>query len=269
MPLTPLHQVELRLMRTVIAICEAENIDYFLIGGSLLGAIRHHGFIPWDDDIDIGMRRHDYQRFIAVANRHLDPNKFFLQTGASDPDYALSYMKLLDVNTYIEERNNVNNAFKGVFVDIFPFDKIPDDEALRRSQMLHYKLADAAILLKLNYRFVKTPLRNLITKHTPQQLAEVNRYKLEREEYMRLYEQSDSRTYKNLASQYDYEKEIMTYQELTELTTVPFEDIQVKIPSAYDTILTRMYGDYMQLPPADKRVEKHLNKLIIDNHEIL
>lgn len=61
----------------------------------------------------------------------------------------------------------------------------------------------------------------------------------------------------------------MTYQELTELTTVPFEDIQVKIPSAYDTILTRMYGDYMQLPPADKRVEKHLNKLIIDNHEIL
>ncbi|MDN6126738.1 MAG: LicD family protein, partial [Lactiplantibacillus plantarum] len=131
MPLTPLHQVELRLMRTVIAICEAENIDYFLIGGSLLGAIRHHGFIPWDDDIDIGMRRHDYQRFIAVANHHLDPNKFFLQTGASDPDYALSYMKLLDVNTYIEERNNVNNAFKGVFVDIFPFDKIPDDEALR------------------------------------------------------------------------------------------------------------------------------------------
>ena len=116
MPLTPLHQVELRLMRTVIAICEAENIDYFLIGGSLLGAIRHHGFIPWDDDIDIGMRRHDYQRFIAVANHHLDPNKFFLQTGASDPDYALSYMKLLDVNTYIEERNNVNNAFKGVFV---------------------------------------------------------------------------------------------------------------------------------------------------------
>ncbi|WP_172637838.1 LicD family protein [Lactiplantibacillus plantarum] len=269
MPLTPLHQVELRLMRTVIAICEAENIDYFLIGGSLLGAIRHRGFIPWDDDIDIGMRRHDYQRFIAVANHYLDPNKFFLQTGASDPDYALSYMKLLDVNTYIEERNNVNNAFKGVFVDIFPFDKIPDDEALRRSQMLHYKLADAAILLKLNYRFVKTPLRNLITKHTPQQLAEVNRYKLEREEYMRLYEQSDSRTYKNLASQYDYEKEIMTYQELTELTTVPFEDIQVKIPSAYDIILTRMYGDYMQLPPADKRVEKHLNKLIIDNHEIL
>jgi len=269
MTLPVLHQVELRLMQTVIEICDAEAIDYFLIGGSLLGSIRHDGFIPWDDDIDIGMRRSEYQRFIAVANRHLDPNQFFLQTGATDPDYALSYMKLLDVNTYIEEKNNVNNAFKGVFVDIFPFDKIPADESLRRSQMLHYKLEDAAILLKLNYSFVKTPLRNLMSRHTPQQLAEVNGRKQEREGYMRLYEQSDSRTYKNLASQYDYDKEILSYQELTDLTTAPFESLTVKIPRAYDAILTRMYGDYMQLPPADQRVEKHLNKLIINNHEIL
>ncbi|WP_318766981.1 LicD family protein [Lactiplantibacillus carotarum] len=269
MALTPLHQVELRLMQTVINICDAEQINYFLIGGSLLGAIRHQGFIPWDDDIDIGMRRDDYQRFIAVANRHLDPEQFFLQTGASDPDYALSYMKLLDVHTYIEEKNNVNNAFKGVFVDIFPFDKIPDDEGLRRSQMMHYRLEDAAILLKLNYNFVKTPLRNLLTKHTPQQLAEVNGHKQDREGYMRLYEQSDSRTYKNLASQYDYDKEILSYQELTDLTVVPFENLQVKVPRAYDQILTQMYGDYHQLPPVDQRVEKHLNKLIINNHEIL
>ena len=269
MVLTPLHQVELRLMQTVINICDTEKIDYFLIGGSLLGAIRHHGFIPWDDDIDIGMRRSEYQRFIAVANRYLDPDQYFLQTGASDPDYGLSYMKLLDVNTYIEEKNNVNNAFKGVFVDIFPFDKIPDDEALRRSQMMHFRLEDAAILLRLNYNFVKTPLRNLLTKRTPQQLAEVNGHKQDREGYMRLYEQSDSRTYKNLASQYDYDKEILSYQELTELESAPFEDLQVKIPRAYDQILTRMYGDYLQLPPADQRVEKHLNKLIINNHEIL
>jgi len=269
MVLTPLHQVELRLMQTVINICDTEKIDYFLIGGSLLGAIRHHGFIPWDDDIDIGMRRSEYQRFIAVENRYLDPEQYFLQTGASDPDYGLSYMKLLDVNTYIEEKNNVNNAFKGVFVDIFPFDKIPDDEALRRSQMMHFRLEDAAILLRLNYNFVKTPLRNLLTKRTPQQLAEVNGHKQDREGYMRLYEQSDSRTYKNLASQYDYDKEILSYQELTELESAPFEDLQVKIPRAYDQILTRMYGDYLQLPPADQRVEKHLNKLIINNHEIL
>lgn len=269
MALTPLHQVELRLMQTVINICDTEKIDYFLIGGSLLGAIRHHGFIPWDDDIDIGMRRSEYQRFIAVANRYLDPDQYFLQTGASDPDYGLSYMKLLDVNTYIEEKNNVNNAFKGVFVDIFPFDKIPDDEALRRSQMMHFRLEDAAILLKLNYNFVKTPLRNLLTKRTPQQLAEVNGHKQDREGYMRLYEQSDSRTYKNLASQYDYDKEILSYQELTELKSAPFENLQVKIPRAYDQILTRMYGDYLQLPPTDQRVEKHLNKLIINNHEIL
>ncbi|AVK62032.1 LicD family protein [Lactobacillus sp. CBA3605] len=269
MSLTSLHQVELRLMQTVVNICDAEHIDYFLIGGSLLGAIRHQGFIPWDDDIDIGMRREDYQRFLTVANRHLNPNVFFLQTGASDPDYGLSYMKLLDVNTYIEEKNNVNNAFKGVFVDIFPFDKIPADDDLRRSQLMHYKLADAAILLRLNYNFVKTPLRQRLIKRTPQQLADVNRHKQEREGYMRLYEQSDSRTYKNLASQYDYDKEILSYAELTQLELAPFESMQVKIPQAYDAILTRMYGDYMQLPPENQRVEKHLNKLIINNHDSL
>jgi len=269
MSLSPLHQVELDLMQTVINICDTEKIDYFLIGGSLLGTIRHRGFIPWDDDIDIGMRRSEYQRFITVANRYLDPNEDFLQTGASDPDYGLSYMKLLDVNTYIEEKNNVNNAFKGVFVDIFPFDKIPDDEALRRSQLMHYKLEDAAILLRLNYNFVKTPLRNMLKKKTAQQLAEVNALKQDREGYMRLYEQSDSRTYKNLASQYDYDKEILSHAELTDLVDAPFENITVKIPRAYDEILTRMYGDYQQLPPVDQRVEKHLNKLIINNHEIL
>jgi len=97
----------------------------------------------------------------------------------------------------------------------------------------------------------------------------VTAQKQDREGYMRRYEQSDSRTYKNLASQYDYDKEILSYAELTELEMAPFETMQVKIPKAYDHILTRMYGDYRQLPPVEQRVEKHLNKLIINNQEIL
>nr|WP_225360282.1 LicD family protein [Secundilactobacillus mixtipabuli] len=249
----------------IIALCDDLSLNYFLIGGSLLGAIRHQGFIPWDDDMDIGMTRADYETFAQYAPEKLRGDHYFLQTAYSDDNYGFSYMKLLDRFTYIEEKGNVNNARKGVFIDIFPFDRIPDDPSQRRSQITRFKLLDSRIILKAGYGLIDTPLRRHKSEPAPEKIEDLTELKHQREAIMRLYENSHFNFYKNLASQYGYDREILSGTELTNLTQVPFEYLQVNVPTAYDAILTRVYGDYMSLPPENQRTEKHISRLIMDN----
>nr|WP_211089427.1 LicD family protein [Secundilactobacillus angelensis] len=249
----------------IISLCKELSLNYFLIGGSLLGAIRHQGFIPWDDDMDIGMTRGDYEKFAKLAPNKLRGDHYFLQTPYSDDAYGFSYMKLLDRHTYIEEKGNVNNARKGVFIDIFPFDQIPDEPAKRRSQMTHFKLLDSWIILKAGYNVIETPLRKFKSDPKPEKLEDLNQLKHERENIMRQYDNQGFNFYKNLASQYSYDREILSGSEINNLTTVPFEYLQVNVPTSYDDILTRMYGDYMTLPPENQQTEKHISRLIMDN----
>lgn len=260
-----LHRVELGNLAKIISLCDELSLDYFLIGGSLLGAIRHQGFIPWDDDMDIGMTRADYETFAKYAPEKLRGDHYFLQTAYSDDAYGFSYMKLLDRFTYIEEKGNVNNARKGVFIDIFPFDRIPDDPALRRSQITRFKILDSRIIVKAGYGLIDTPLRRHRSDPAPEKIDDLTELKKQREGIMRLYEHDHSNFYKNIASQYSYDREILSGTEITNLTKVPFEYLQVNVPTAYDAILTRMYGDYMTLPPENQRTEKHISRLIMDN----
>ncbi|HBF73936.1 MAG TPA: LicD family protein [Lactobacillus sp.] len=260
-----IHQVELGNLAKIISLCDQLSLNYFLIGGSLLGAIRHQGFIPWDDDMDIGMTRADYEKFAKYAPEKLGHDHYFLQTAYSDDSYGFSYMKLLDRFTYIEEKGNVNNARKGVFIDIFPFDRIPDEPSQRRSQFARFKLLDSRIILKAGYGLIENPLRRHKPDPGPDKVEDLTQLKREREDVMRLYDHDQFNFYKNLASQYGYDHEILSGTEISNLTKVPFEYLQVNVPTAYDSILTRMYGDYMSLPPENQRTEKHISKLIMDN----
>ncbi|WP_235859539.1 LicD family protein [Secundilactobacillus collinoides] len=259
-----IHHVELNNLKKIIQICDQLNVNYFLIGGSLLGAIRHKGFIPWDDDMDIGMLRNDYEQFAQYAPSLLKNDHYFLQTAYSDKNYGFSYMKLLDRHTYIEEKNNVNRARKGVFIDIFPFDRIPEDPGDQRSQLARFKLLDSRIIVKAGYRWIETPLY----RHSDldlDDLQDLETMKHDRETIMRQYNQQSLTHIKNIASQYAYDKEIMTTNEALNLISVPFEKITVRVPKNYDAILTRLYGNYHQLPPVRQRTEKHISKLIMDN----
>ncbi|WP_125583368.1 LicD family protein [Levilactobacillus cerevisiae] len=261
-----IHQVELGNLTQFNQLCQQLKLPYFLMGGSLLGAIRHQGFIPWDDDVDVGLLRTDYDRFLAAAPALLTGTHYFLQTPASDENYALSYAKLLDRNTYIEEKRNVNNARKGIFIDIFPLDRIPDDEVAQREQLTKFQLLNTRILLQLRYHLVDNPLRKLQSPLKPEQVTAVNALKAQRETDMTQYQADDSLSQvKNLASQYAYEKEIYSVTELTDLIDVPFEQLTVQAPKNYAKILERLYGDYRQLPPENQRTEKHLDLVIMDN----
>ncbi|TGD19562.1 LicD family protein [Levilactobacillus suantsaiihabitans] len=261
-----IHQVELGNLTQFTQLCQELDLPYFLMGGSLLGAIRHQGFIPWDDDVDVGLLRADYDRFIAQAPAALANTHYFLQTPASDQNYALSYAKLLDRNTYIEEKNNVNNARKGIFIDIFPLDRIPLETGAQREQLGKFQLLNTRLLLQLRYHLVDNPLRKLQSPLTGQQIAAATDLKNQREAVMTQY-QDDVQLpqVKNLASQYAYDKEIYDVKELTDLIPVPFEQLTVQVPRNYDKILQRLYGDYLTLPPESQRTEKHLERVIMDN----
>lgn len=259
-----IHEVELGNLKMIAEICDDLSLNYFLIGGSLLGAIRHQGFIPWDDDMDIGMVRSDYEQFRKYAPALLRNHPYFLQTPYSDSNYGFSYMKLLNRHTYIEEKNNVNDARKGVFIDIFPIDRIPEDPEAQRKQMARFKTLDSEIIVRAGYGFIENPIRKWRSDigDSDGSLLEL---KQERDAVMRTYDSGVSPILKNLASQYSYEKETLTLSQVGHLIDVPFENTTAKIPEDYDTILTRLYGDYMKEPPVKDRTEKHISKLIMDN----
>lgn len=267
--ITLIHQVELNIFKEFARIAKNLNIHYLALGGTLLGAVRHQGFIPWDDDMDIGILREDYERFLDTAPSQLSPH-FFLQTPWTDPNYALSYAKLLDRTTYIEEKNNVNNARKGVFLDIFPLDKIPASRERQRRQIVSLRRLDSRIYLKLRYNVIDNPMRKFQTPLSNEQLQTAWEYKRQRQDLMTNYnERPNLMTYKNLASQYSYDKEVFSKEQLNDLIDLPFEDTVIAAPADYDQILTNLYGDYLTLPPANARVEKHITRLIMDNQEFM
>lgn len=260
------HQLELAIFKRFSAIAAAYHLHYVATGGTLLGAIRHQGFIPWDDDMDIALPRNDYEHFLQIAPAEFKNDHYFLQTPWSDQNYALSYAKILDRNTYIEERNNVNNARKGVFLDIFPLDKIPKSKEKRRRQMIDIRRLDSRIYLKLRYNIIDNPIRRLYGTLSSEQLLAAKTFKQNRQQTMVAYNNRENLDqFKNLASQYAYDKEIFSIDQVQDSTVVPFEDTLIAVPKDYQTILTRLYGDYLTLPPENQRSEKHIVKLIYDN----
>lgn len=140
------------------------------------------------------------------------------------------------------------------------------DTSLQREQMAKFQLLNTRILFQLRYHLVDNPLRKLQSPLSPEQLAETNALKTERDSVMTQYQADPSLLQvKNLASQYGYMKEVFPVAELSDLTPVPFEHLTVQVPTTYAIILTRMYGDYMALPPENQRTEKHLERVIMDN----
>lgn len=125
--------VELDILLELDRICRKHQIHYFLCGGTLLGAVRHKGFIPWDDDVDVGFPRADYERFCQIFAREADSDKYFLQTWKSDPHYFWNYGKIRRLGTEYVRAGQEHMKYKtGISIDVFPYDYLPIDEALRK-----------------------------------------------------------------------------------------------------------------------------------------
>ncbi len=245
-----LQQVELRLFKSFLTICEKEKLRYFLIGGTLIGAVRHKGFIPWDDDIDIGMPRKDYEKFIQVASRYL-PDCYFLQTMKSDRNYPYPFAKIRDNNTlYLEDLLAHQEMHHGIWIDIFPLDYC---SPRNKAWYALYRIVNKRVISQ----FQKvTHWRNFCWKYLLKIfLPSCKKAKNLRENLMQHYP-LDTGYIGNLTGRYGL-GEIVPSTWFKESAWLEFEGLKISAPIEYHKYLTHIYGDYMQLPPEEKRTSLH------------
>ena len=254
---------QLDISKEIKKICEKHQIPYFLDGGSLLGAVRHQGFIPWDDDMDFGMLREDYERFLQIAPQEL-PAPLFLQTTETDSGYGYAFAKIRNRDSLYLERVSQNSTENhGIFVDIFPYDALPDDA--RKAQKLYHQLTALKMILKVKVHYKPWNASENINKkrwflYLPARFLSVF---MPKERIVKQYNRiatrynssSTARYYAQVAESFGHwEMERAFFSSRVEL---PFENVTFSAPGDYDGFLTAGYGDYMKLPPEDKRSSTH------------
>ena len=251
-----LQRAELDILKEIIVICERHNLTWFAIGGTLLGAVRHKGFIPWDDDIDIGLPRKDYEKLLQYAQEEL-PEPYQVLRGAGK--YEFLFAKIHNKNTTFIEQvcKGKTQWYKGVFVDIMPFDGIPNSTGL---QNVYYPIVRGLSILYNNRRFGKSKGKSMGTKIT-NLLPSSAIYKL----WDTVIRSVKFEKSKKTCFTWSARNKSLTFETalFSDLVWHDFEDIQIKIPRDYHSYLTTHYGDYMQIPPASQQ-NCHGNHGIVD-----
>lgn len=257
---------QLEMAKEIKRVCKVLNISYFLDSGTLLGAVRHNGFIPWDDDLDIGMLRDDYEKFVREAPGVLD-TKYFLQTWTSDPEYGMAFAKLRKNNTvYLENVAQKSNAHCGFYVDIFPYDVYPDEPKKQKWQGRRYNSLRRCLLVKCGYKPWRSE-ENTVSRflkymfHCPIRMFScvISRRKMI-EQYQEMCSKFNCESSTFLYAQAGaskYGKWLVPRECFDKLIYHKFEDDVFLIPEKYDLYLRSVYGDYMKLPPEEKRENRH------------
>ncbi len=259
--LPKLHKCQLIIAGEIKRICDENNIKYFIIAGTLLGAVRHGGFIPWDDDMDIGMLREDYEKFLKIAAKDLGED-FYLQTPETDRNYAPPFAKILLNGTRLVEANaEESRARKGIYIDVFPFDNVPESDSEKGNHNKRTYFYKRLLLAKLNYKVYK---KNEYVKRIVYFILKIISMFFSREKIVKIlekeftrYNNTPSEYIVNIGGAYGYTKETIKAEWVRETVEIPFEDMMIAAPVDYIKYLETFYGDYMTPPPEDKRYNRH------------
>lgn len=248
-----LREIQLGILDKIHAFCMERDIRYSLGGGTLLGAVRHKGYIPWDDDVDIMLPRPDYNRFLKEFDGQYPHLR--IQNAFTDPEYHLPFTKIIDDRTVLVERISEDEIYleSGVFIDVFPVDGLPAEQDLGRfcRILLNWKRA-------VNYTCPKAmvPGKHQFLKFLYSLVISHERALEHREKFMSSIDFETSEFAGAISGRY-WKKEHMPSDTFRKYSDICFENRLYRCISDYDSYLTKHYGDYMKLPPADAQVRNH------------
>lgn len=251
-----LKTIQLDILKFFIKKCEDNNIKYFLAYGSLLGAIRHHGFIPWDDDIDVMIYRDDVSKLAKV----FDDDRFKIINSSINKRYFSPLIKVYDSHTLLIQNYGQNEGINlGVYIDVFVLERVPLDDKKRKSfykKAADYRLFWSLSCSKFNSKsknFIKWIVKRIVS--IPFKIIGFHFFASKYEKFASSY--SGDFLYGIVIYSEGYDKEYaFTKEDLLPLN-VKFEDLFVSIPSSFDSALKKCYGNYMEIPPIEER-KKHL-----------
>ncbi|MBQ6052024.1 MAG: LicD family protein [Clostridia bacterium] len=261
--LRKLQLVELEILQQIDKICKNNGISYFLDSGTALGAVRHGGFIPWDDDVDVGMLREEYDRFIEIARNELD-SRYCLQTRENEPDFGKYSAKIRKRGTIFPEKNSENLKERGIFVDIYPFDYTDSD--LKKAGR-HINKARKMLLL-LRFIQIKEKRASIVKRiiHAAAKLL-IPEKKLEQRYLKHCKKYAASRSSNITCFSYRMARDrnlIFSLEMMTPSVKIQFEGNEFLIMNNADYYLKIMYNDYMKLPPEEKRISHITGEVVFD-----
>lgn len=251
-----IRDIQLNILNDVHTFCQANNIRYFLAWGTLLGAIRHDGYIPWDDDIDISMPRPDYDRFIRLYKS----DRYVLDSILKDSSYPYVFAKVSDKHTILVEETRYPYNL-GINIDVFPIDGLSNDRSIairHNNKITFYNKI-------LTFKRVRMALRRGVFKNLLLFIGQLILCLIPYKWLLRILDKN-MRKYDFEQSKYAADLCFAEYGKISERKLYEkynlhvFENNMYVIPDEYHSILTHIYGDYMTLPPAEKRISHHIFK---------
>lgn len=243
-----LRDTQIRVLDEIDRFCKANNIKYMLAYGTLIGAIRHKGFIPWDDDVDVMMSRPEYEKFVHL---YKETEEFGLKTNDNDPLYQFNFGRLYDKHTYNLIFEGKRQSY-GVCIDIYPMDGAPDAEdefqkqicdlrKLTKQRDIVYKII--ALSYSKGIPFISKIVQSILSSIIKKRENVIQRYNYESCKYCSCI--SSSGIFRHVK------------KNIEETDCLPFEGKEYMVPKGYDAFLREYYGDYMKLPPEEQRIPYH------------
>lgn len=252
-----LWAVELDLLAELDRVCRKYNLTYFASGGTLIGAVRHKGFIPWDDDIDILLPRNDYDRLISIAQNEFQ-HPYFFQHMSTDPGLIIGGCRLRNSDTTICNESEWKKSFqnKGIFIDIFAVDNVPDNEftlnLMKATLKAYWRILRFASYYELYFENGKHySIWKKLKGYCALALKHIFGMKALYHGYEKICIRYSKRETKRVAP-IETLRGLLIYQKdwISSTKYVPFEHIQIPIANGYDGMLTTQYGDYMVMKKA-------------------